>query len=61
MSGEDKGVKEMKGTNPKLCNVTDSRVKTMLASNPEFVCERCGTKAHSNTALCDPVPIEPDH
>ena len=59
-----KGVKVMTvmtGKNTKLCSVTDTQIRTKLSSNPEFVCERCGTTAHSKTTLCDPVPIEPDH
>jgi hypothetical protein len=51
----------MTDTRPKICGVSDSRMKIMLASNPEFVCDRCGNRAHSKITLCEPIPLEPDH
>lgn len=45
---------------PKICRVSDSRLRVQLASDPEYACEICGTKAHTKSTLCDPVPLEPD-
>lgn len=51
----------MSGTKSKVCAVTDSRLLSKLSSDAEFVCGRCGAKAHKKANVCDPVPFEPDH
>ena len=46
---------------PKVCAVTDSRLRGQLSGQPEFSCARCGAKAHKSSSVCEPEPIEPDH
>ncbi len=45
----------------KVCAVTDSRLLNKLTGEAEFICARCGAKAHGIENVCVPEPLEPDH
>jgi len=51
----------MTGNNAMVCNVTNARTLNKLTGDGQFVCERCGAKAHHAANVCVPVPSEPDH
>jgi len=51
----------MKGSNAKVCAVTDESLLKNLSRNAEVICARCGAKSHDKTNVCEPVAIEPDH
>ena len=43
--------------NAKLCAIEDSGQIRALATEPAFVCSRCGAKAHEAANLCDAVQL----
>jgi hypothetical protein len=45
----------------KICAVSDASELEELTHEANFLCERCGAKAHRETNVCVPVMIEPDH
>lgn len=51
----------MTGEHAKVCAVTDARLLGALTAEAEFSCARCGAKAHDESSVCEPVPLEPDH
>lgn len=51
----------MKGSEAKVCAVTDESLLKSLGRNPEVICARCGAKSHDRINVCEPVAIEPDH
>ncbi len=51
----------MKGTNVKVCAVSDPLKAGRISQESRFVCERCGATAHSSRNVCVPAAIEPDH
>lgn len=47
--------------NAKVCAVTDPRLLNELTADADFVCARCGAKAHDKVSVCEPKLLEPDH
>ena len=51
----------MKTENEKICAVSDLSELDKLTREAHFLCERCGAKSNSESNVCVPVMIEPDH
>jgi hypothetical protein len=57
----EKEVQIMRGSDAKVCAVSDESLLASLSKNPEVICARCGAKSHDKSNVCEPVAIEPDH
>lgn len=46
-----------RGTNDKLCAITDAKRANELAGEPAFVCARCGAKSHVSANVCEAIRL----
>jgi hypothetical protein len=61
MGTRKREVQVMKGSDVKVCAVSDESLLSNLSKNPEVICARCGATSHDKKNVCEPVAIEPDH
>lgn len=47
----------MRGSNEKICGLTDAGDVRTLSVDATVTCGRCGAKAHDPANVCDPVQL----